>query len=309
MGCMMIKKVRLFSIIVCSLLSASVFAQSKIISVDRFSQVQKIVSQLKNKKQLLVALDDDDTLTMTPCYPYSVGSTPKTACQYLGSPYWFNWQASMKKNNPHRIWNTFSQLVAENNLIFNMSKMPLDDAGIPPFLNYVHDQGAHILVITARGYSMLGATETQFNQDHILPVIEQSAIHTPSGHISFPGYYLPTPWNNKPVRRIAYLHGILYLAGLNKGVMLQQFLEKTNQTNDVKTIVFVDDTLQNVKDVAAAFAKDPNVNVISIHFLRLAKQKEAFIKGKNAKKFQAIATQQWRSILANLRKNISELAF
>lgn len=290
-------------------MSASIFAKSTIVSVNSFKQVQHIVSQIKDKKQLLVALDDDDTLTMTPCYPYSVGSTPKTACQYLGSPYWFNWQASMKKNNPDRIWNTFPQLVAENNLIFNMSKMPLDDSHIPAFLNYVHNHDGHIVVATARGYSMLGATETQFQQDGILKVIEQSALKTPTGHISFPGYYFPTAWKNNHVRRIAYLHGILYLSGQNKGVMLQQFLAKTKQTNNIKTIVFVDDTLQNVKDVAAAFAKDPHVNVISIHFLRLAKQKEAFIKGKNAKKFQAIATQQWRSICANLRKNISEFEF
>lgn len=291
------------------LFSTTVFAHSKIISAMRFTDVNAILKITQDPKHVLVVLDDDDTLTMLPCYPYSVGSTPKTACQYLGSPYWFNWQSGMSKNNPERIWNSFSQLISINNLIFNASKMPLDDPSIPAFLRDAKARGAHIIVETARSYSMLGATETQLTQDNILNLIERAAIKTPDGHISFPGYYFPTPWNHHPVRCIAYSHGILYAAGQNKGVMLQQFLAKTHQTSNIKTIIFVDDTLQNVKEVAAAFANDPAVDVLSIRFLRLANQKEAFIKGKHAKQFQAVATRQWQSIRANLRKNISEGGF
>src|SRR3989338_2558232 len=166
-----------------------------------------------------------------------------------------------------------------------MSKMPLDDPSIVATLKTIHQVGAHIIVASARGYSMMSATENQFQQDGILNLIEESAIKTPSDHIGFPGFYMPTPWNNKPVRRIAYEHGILYLSGQNKGIMLQQFLTKTHQTNNITKIIFVDDTFQNVKDVAAAYQLDPKastqkINVISIHYTRLAAHKAAFLMSK-----------------------------
>ena len=128
----------------------------------------------------------------------------------------------------------------------------------------------------------------------------QCAIRTPAGHISYPTVYFPKPWGKHTPRRIAYIRDVLYLSGQNKGEMLKQFLAKTHQTKNIHDIIFVDDTLKNVIDVANAYKNNPDVRVISIHYLRLVKHKKAFTKGKNAKKLQAIATRQWKNIKAIL---------
>lgn len=311
----MMKTIRILSLLFTAfLISTHAFAESKIYSEDSFAQIQKIIQQDQPHHpghHLLLVLDDDDTLTMVPCYPYSVGFNEIGRCGYLGGPAWFSWQAGLPAKDPQRVWKTFSQLLSINNMILNMTKMPLDDPSIPAALATAHQQGDSILVASARGYSMLGATENQFQQDGILNTIEQNAIKTPTGHISFPGYYFPTAWGKHTnPRRIAYIDGVLYLSGQNKGVMLQQFLAKTHQAKKFTRIVFVDDTMKNVKDVATAYANNPGntanpqVRVISIHFTRLNTHKAALTQSLHAKQFQVAATNEWKNLETVMKKNL-----
>lgn len=286
-------------------LITTAFADSTIISATSFKQVAKLIQANKDPHHLLLALDDDDTLTMISCYPDSVGTKPNTPCEYLGEPAWFSWQAALPKNNPDRIWTNFPQLLNITNLLFTMRKMPLDDPSIPLALHTAQNRGAHILVVSAREYSMINATEQQFQQDGILKIIEKNAIKTPTGHISFPGFYFPTPWNQHlHPRYVAYMHGILYVAGQDKGVLIKQFLAKTNETKKIRSIIFVDDTFALVKQVARAYKNDPKVNVMAIHFVRLAQHKADLTHGKNAKQLQWEATKQWHHIEVALHHNL-----
>lgn len=302
----MMKAVRICFLFLGTFFITHVFAQSTILSANSFSTVQQFIAQTPNPRHLLVALDDDDTLTMEPCPPYSVGTNPNAQCQYLGGPAWFAWQQSLPANDPNRIWTTFPQLLAINNLLFSMSAMPLDDPAIPATLKTISDVGAHVILATARDYDMTDVTESQLSQDGILNAIEARAITTKrhGKKISFAGDYLPKPWSTAPVRAIAYEHGILYLAGQNKGVMLQQFLAKTHEKKRIRDIIFVDDTLQNVIDVANAYKNDPSVHVLCIHYTRLEAHKAALTTGKNAKQLQANATQEWKTIEASLKNNL-----
>jgi len=81
-------------------------------------------------------------------------------------------------------------------------------------------------------------------------------------------------------------------------------LSKTGNTKRIHDIIFVDDTMQNVTDVANAYAKDPAVHVISIHYIGLAAHKAAFLTGKNAKQLQSQANKQWYAIRDAMRKNL-----
>lgn len=279
----------------CVAMSAS--ANSTIVSLNSFKDIQQLLLQQKQPKKVLLVMDDDDTLTMMPC-------PAKNHCQHLGGPEWFAWQSKLPANSAQRIWKSFPELLSINNLIFSMSKMPLTDSQIPATLKTAQQQGIKTIVASARGYDMLNPTETQFTQDGIFDLIRNNAIKTPDDHSSFPGIYNPAKWNNNSVRAIAYVHGILYLSGQNKGMMLQQFLAKTKNTRKIRTIIFVDDTMQNVKDVASVYEKDADMNVVSIHFTRLAAQKATFLSGKDAKKLQAQATQQWFAIRHAMRKNL-----
>lgn len=273
------------------------FANSTILSTNSFKTVDQLIVQAKNPYHVLLALDDDDTLTMMPCPSAS-------HCQYLGGPSWYDWQASLPANNPDRIWKTENQLLNIANFLYSVSNMTLTDPLIPKTLKTADKRGVSVLVVTDRGYRMVYATENQFKDDRILTLIETDAIKTSSEQISFPGFYFPKEWDNKKTNHIAYVHGTLYVAGQNKGVMIQQFLQKTDKTHRVQEIIFVDDTLQNVKDVADEYKNNPNVDAICIHFTRLAKLKMAFFKGKRAKTYQAEANQQWRAIETQLKKNL-----
>ncbi|HLB56882.1 MAG TPA: DUF2608 domain-containing protein [Coxiellaceae bacterium] len=317
----MMKKIRVLCLFLSAfLIPTALFANSTILTANSFFEIQQMIAYSKHPHHLLVVLDDDDTLTMEPCYPYSVGSTPSTGCQYIGGPAWFSWQTSSTIQKKNLVWKTFPQLLEINNFLFAASKMPLDDPEIPAALQTAQEMGAHIIVASARGYSMSDATENQFSQDCIsqcnsndeislLSIVEKNAIKTPTDHIDFPGYYFPTPWGKhaKP-RRIAYIHGILYLSGQNKGVMLKQFLVKTNEINlktpalnKITNIIFVDDTNQNVIDVAQKFSDVPNVNVISVHYTRLAQHKAIF---KTDKTLHRIAYKQWKNIEAAVKNNL-----
>lgn len=306
----MLKSLRIYCLLFLSLFAAHAFAESSIVSVNSFTEVQQMIAAAPHPHRLLVALDDDDTLTMMPCAPYSVG-TPAGICQYLGGPAWFSWQQSLAANDPNRVWSNFDQLLAIQNALFATNAMPLDDPAIPDALKTAGEIGAHVIVASARGYNMSNATEAQFSQDGIMNTIESLAIHAKphSKHISFPGTYMPKPWSDKPVRAISYQHGVLYLAGQNKGVMLQQFLKKTREKHRIREIIFVDDTMQNVTDVAAAYKNDPHVNAICVHYTRLEAHKNALVAGKDAKTLQATATAQWKNVDAAMKTNMPGYLF
>lgn len=291
------KHVRLLFVILFCFFITPIFADSTIVSLSSFNDIQQLLLQQQHPKQVLLALDDDDTLTMMPC-------PSQHHCQYLGGPAWFTWQSKLPTTSRDRIYKSLSQLIDINKLIFTMSRMVIDDPAIPETLKTADKLGMNMIVASARGYDMMGATEVQFSQDHIFKLIEKNAIKTDGNHISYPGFYFPTAWNKKPTRPISYVHGTLYLAGQNKGIMLQQFLEKTNNAHKIRIIIFVDDTMQNVKDVANAYAKDPAVHVISVHYTRLSAHKAAFLTGKNAKQLQAQANKQWYAIRDAMRKNL-----
>ncbi|MCX7124947.1 MAG: DUF2608 domain-containing protein [Gammaproteobacteria bacterium] len=173
------------------------FADSKIISTDSFATVKQLIEQNKHPHHLLLALDDDDTLTMMPC-------PSPSHCQYLGGPAWYNWQSKLPAGDTDRVWQTFPQLLAINNLLMVMSQMPLVDPQTPSTLQAADNRGAFIVVASARGSDMSNATETQFQQDGIFNLIKQAAIKTPTGHTSFPGEYLPDSWQETPVRLIQF---------------------------------------------------------------------------------------------------------
>ena len=111
-------------------------------------------------------------------------------------------------------------------------------------------------------------------------------------------------WSSTPVRPIAYINGILYLSGQDKGVMLQQFLKKTKQKNNITEIIFADDDIQNAEDVANAFKNDRNINVISIHYTGMDAHKAAFLTGPNAAQLQAIENTRWYAIRSALKTQL-----
>lgn len=278
-----------------------VFASSSIITANSFKTVETLLQQDKQPQQTLLVMDNDDTLTMMPC------ASAKN-CQYLGGPAWYQWQSQLSPADTQRVAKDTAGLLAISNLIFTATQSALVDPEIPNTLKMADDEGVSLLVSTDRGYPMSNATESSFNNLGIMAPIEKNALKTASGDTGYASPYLPTPWDQNPVRSIAYMNGVLYGSGQNKGMLIEQLLQKTGNATNIRTIIFVDDTYKNVQNVADAYQNNTNVNAICIYFNRLETHKNNFLTGKNAKKLQAIATQQWTSIHAALTKNLPGLS-
>lgn len=279
-------------LIIISFISCASFAKSTVVSMNQFNKLDSLIAKDQNPTHTLLVMDDDDTLTMMPC--------DARKCQYLGGPAWFQWQSELPANSPARAAKTFTGLLADNTFLMDMSHMPLVEQSIPQVLQNAKSKGIRLLVATARGSDMLGATERQFQEDQILSLIASDTITTPSGQPTFPGAYLP----KHGTRSIAYQNGILYLAGQNKGVMLKDFLQKTHMSQQITHIIFIDDTYQNVKQVAEAYANNPLVDVTSIYYTHLQSHKGRFLTGTEALKLQHLAALRWKRIQQSLEHNL-----
>jgi hypothetical protein len=280
-------------------------------TVKKFSKVKKIIKKIsaKNPSTTLLVMDDDDTLTMISC--------PKQkhidACQYLGGPAWYSWQSSLIETNSHyKVAQTSEELLDISALLLAMNNMFYVEKDIPKTLNSLSKLGVKLVVLTARGSSNLSATNNQFSK---LVVENPDATKGPfnafiksnalvgkkSGISSIASPFTPTVCG--ATREVSYQNGVMYVAGQNKGEMLQCLLNRT-QSSKIKNIVFIDDTLQNVVDVNASFKNNDNYNVYALHYTQLKKHKEKLTQGKDANDFQFNAHVRWESIKAILKEEL-----
>ena len=100
------------------------------------------------------------------------------------------------------------------------------------------------------------------------------------------------------------MHGIMYLAGQDKGVALRCVLTHSAQHYD--KILFVDDTLKNNLDMEKAFKQDPDMTVLNVYFTKEHDKENRFKQSTEQQKQSYI---QWRNIKNALRSNIQDPVF
>lgn len=300
------------------LASAHSQADAEILPANSFNKLEKQVLSLGQKgiKETLIVMDDDDTLTMMPCDDQK----KPEKCQYLGGPAWYSWQSDLIKNNSpsaFRVAKTDSELLDISALLLAMNDMPYTDNIIPGVLHELTQKGAKLLVLTARGESNLSATESQFANLYMTDAKSQkflsfmqanSLVGRQSGISSIAGPI--TPADCGATRPIAYQQGIMYVAGQNKGEMLQCLLSRT-KSEQIKNIVFIDDTLQNVEDVYTAFEESKDHTVYAYHYTRLEAHKNALTEEQGKEKenaYQKIANERWLKIKASLENTLQQPA-
>jgi len=294
--------------------SEKAFADAEIFPVSSFKQLHSAVLEFGKSSlaHTLIVMDDDDTLTMMEC---NKQSDPQK-CQYLGGPAWYSWQSDLIKNNDnseYRVAKTGEDLLKISALLLAMNNMVYTDNNIPSILASLTDKGAKLLALTARGYSNLSATISQFtglsphkhSPKSFLSFIRDNALKgRKSGIASFAGPTIPDSCQLK--RPIDYQQGVMYAAGQNKGTILKCLLKKT-ESSHIKNIAFIDDTLANVENVYSAFELSKSYNVKAMHYTLLAKHKRALTKvdkGKNTNKYQKAAHKRWKAIKQALTKNL-----
>ncbi|MBT6051540.1 MAG: DUF2608 domain-containing protein [Candidatus Scalindua sp.] len=287
-----------------ALLCSEAFASSTMISVHRFKELEQKVNELglEDLPKTLVVMDDDDTLTMMGCQ----GQTEANTCQYLGGPAWFSWQSGLAKDSPYCVANSFEDLLKISSLLLAINDMVYTEHDVPTVLNSLTGSKVHLLVLTARGPSNSSATARQFadlpvtGPEHMnfLELIRHNSLIGNKSQIhSIASPFIPCDVSN--ARSVSYQQGIMYVAGQNKGEMLKCLLNST-ESSSIKHIFFIDDTLENVKDVHAAFEDSKKYNVIAIHYMALEAHKKALTKGPMAETYQNNAKGRWDKIKKTL---------
>lgn len=274
--------------------------------VKSFNELREnILEDFKDDlEDTLLVMDDDDTLTMMKC---DTKNPSKENCQYLGGPAWFAWQQKLLDKN-QSIAKNFNELLDISNLLFSLNNMEYTQNDVPDVLKSLTNAQLNLLVLTARGGEAADATTNQFSnlytdttkKSTLMELIQNNALKGKRSKITS----IASPFNVKGQKKeVTYKQGVMYISGQNKGELLHYLLKNTRSFN-IKNIVFIDDTLQNVKDVDSAFKDSSRYNVRAYHYTALQKHKNMLTKGKNAQKYQKWANDRWDSIKKVLNKQL-----
>ena len=302
--------------VVCATFGSLSYADSVLVNADNYSELQQQVESLKDPSHTLVVLDDDNTLTTLPCPDAKNLGT----CQYLGGTAWGIWQGSLPSNSPLKVAPTNDQIYKINNLLFAMSQSVYTEPDVPSVLQNLTNSGVKIVIETARDPSMVTGTESELSllktpdNNSLLNFINQHALDSADADAkagaNAPGVY--TPCNDSSHRKVRYEDGVYYLAGQNKGVMLNCLFQDLNLSTAnpaITHIVFMDDTLSNVNDVYQFFKTNPSYQVISINYHGTDAHRDAFLKGPMAAKYQKHATKVWHQLNDAIQAGISKPSY
>lgn len=301
---------RIFTLVLClALLPAQAWCAAEMLSADKFRLVAAVISDLGKPQETLLVMDDDDTLTMMPCSD----SKDTDKCQYLGGPAWSSWQQTLIGTpSPYRVASSDDELFAIGSALFAVNFMDYTEADLPLVLQELTNTGVRLLVETARGGGDISATENQLtylqvnsaDPQPLLALIAANTLIMPEGQPSLASPFMPCADSN--VRPVSYRQGVMYVAGQNKGAMLQCLLSKANTERPIRNILFIDDTLENVKDVYAAFKNSTQYNVKAIHYTHLQKHKEALTAGPMSAVYQKKANERWQALKTVLGKTMQK---
>ncbi len=299
---------RILSGIAFSLLCALGHAEAVLVSANSYQDLKTQVDSLKDPSHTLVVLDNDNTVTTLPCQD----PTNLQSCQYLGGTAWGIWQGSLPVDSPLRISPDTQKIYQANAVLFALSQSVFTENDVAPVLKSLTDEGVSILIETARDPSMLNATEAQLSNlsvtsgSSLLDFISRHALSSPQSGPNLAGSYYPC--HDLSHRKVRYEEGVYYLAGQNKGVMLNCLFHDLNLSaiNPPMTqIVFMDDTPSNAQDVYEFFKDKPNFKVISIVYHGMDAHRDAFLKGKMSSEYQSQATQNWDTLKRAIQKTIA----
>ncbi|WHI46747.1 DUF2608 domain-containing protein [Microbulbifer sp. ANSA003] len=277
--------------------------------VNSFEDVQNIIEESATPINTLLVMDNDDTLSMMPC-------AEKSQCQYLGGAAWYSWQETLLETDPNSgflVAKTKEELINISGLLFSVSNMVYTDDNIVPVLDSLRQSGVRLMVETARGDADVSATERQFKRlptpntsyQNLLELIRSNTLNfSPNNQFSLASPFKPCDLSE--ARPVSYRQGIMYLAGQDKGFMLDCLLRSYNSSANssehylISNIIFIDDSFENVESVYQAFKDNKKYEVIALHYTRLSKHKQDFMDGPQKKALQETAKKRWETIMASL---------
>lgn len=276
------------------MLTNPILAQVINYQTDSFANIEAQYKKLGvDPKTTLMVFDLDDTLI--------------TMSQPLGSVGWWDWQQELQKqgsDSEKLVTKDYQQLVRIQNILFQLVKMEVTDEYVLPFLKDAIKQGTMLMGLTARGQEHLSATLMQLKDNQFM--LEEQLIFKKHGlelnhnKTSIAGTVHCPQFN----REVIYQQGIMFLDGEDKGEALLCMLTKTKQ--NIKTILFVDDTKGNTISMNKAFANRDDLLVLNVFYTKEnAKEQEI----KTNPNVQEQLFEQWNLIKKNLNEVIMQSNF
>jgi len=222
--------------LITTVIALSVFIKPSIaesIVYENITDLSALHAQIKkdnpNKESTLVIFDIDDTLL--------------ESSNFVGSGKWYNWQRGREVFDPtgesfiidkaqqfHCMFRTLGTL-------FEIGSTHLTQSNAIDIFN--QQKTYDLLILTARTAKYRVATERELKKHNI----DLSSEHFKE---SGSGYDYQFNDGNRTAR-VTYKNGFIMSSGLNKGLVLEDFLEKTNRK--YKNIYFIDDSLKNVTNI------------------------------------------------------------
>ena len=303
-------------------------------NLDSFHELPKKMAALKAlgwlPEQTLIAMDGDDTLTRMPC-PVGEEKSPRN-CQYVGGPAWFTWQSDLLPSQgqapssackKYCVAETFSGLLDISAYLFAASRMEYAEAGQAKPLEVLALEGVRLMGLTARGDTNISATEMQFSYLpltltptlSLFDLINKNAPYFHASPFSGEVASIASPFltcaGKVSPRPETYRNGTFYASGQNKGVALKCFLKAYSRSpqgsqKPIKNIIFIDDSLQNIKDVNNAFEATGTYNVRAYHFTYLQAHKALLTQKASGKPYREMAKKRWDQLNSTLERALLE---
>ncbi len=241
-------------------------------AVDTMAAVEKRIEAFGTRHgadKVLVVFDIDNTLL--------------TLDQDLGGEAWFRWQRSLlEANGPHelRVAEDFVGLLEAQGVIYSLSRMKPTEPMVPAFLDRLEAKGFRVIALTARGTQLRDSTVRQLSGEEIrfqapircgLPLCAKRGRITGDQVLAAAQKALTAEqvaaFDLEKPREISVSDGVMMVTGQHKGAMLQLLLASAPDPS-IKAIVFVDDGLDNVENMEAAFARS-DIELAAFHYVHL----------------------------------------
>lgn len=189
----------------------------------------------------LLVLDIDDTLLASDTF--------------FGSDRWYEWQKTLRPNDPGRVPCTFDVIALNYEIGTQHATQP--DSG-PEAINAI---GSDKLILTARNPNYRGGTERELMRaGYMLPMM-----------LTRDGTARIYNWQADAGQRsveVDYRHGIFMVSGQDKGRLLVDLLGRMGRR--YRSIVLVDDGERNIVAMRDALAK-AGVDYLGLHYIGVDK--------------------------------------
>ncbi len=233
----------------------------------------KTINKKYGSDKVLIVLDIDNTIL--------------TSSAELGGDLWYRWQTkklSIKPSSEQTIKCLYNDAIV---MLYELNPMNLVDENISLLINNWQNTNT-VIALTSRSPKNRTATERELNKYNIF--FEKEPIKDENNRLLILDYKLS--------RAFSYINGIMMTTGMNKGIMINRILYRTNR--QYEAIVFVDDSVKNIKNVENIFKKD-SINVKLFYYTKVDQERIKKNGSLFTKEDASRLSKEWATLEKNLK--------